>query len=182
MPPCAVQGKSRPPPLHKPLGNDGDVAQKFGCGFQVPVGSVDVDVTQVCSQGQHVLPDSLTARWRRLQGPDCKRVTKLMNPWPSTAHGLEPRRFQQGSEYSVNFPIQERLPLVRNEDTVATTSLFLTVHQVLSQSRLCGVVQRYPSVFLKLGLANQQTVGSDVGDQQMQRLRDSQPGGCQKAD
>ena len=80
-----MRGSHGRPPCTKALGDDSDVAQKFGCGFQVPVGSVDVDVTEVGSQGQHVLPDSLAASWRRLQCPDRKRVTKLMNAWPSTA-------------------------------------------------------------------------------------------------
>src|SRR5438552_6334454 len=85
MLPCAVRAKSWSPSLHKVLRDDGDVEQKLGCGLQVPVGSVDVDVAEVGSQGQHVLPDSLAASWRRLQCPDCQRVPKLMNPWPSAA-------------------------------------------------------------------------------------------------
>src|SRR5450759_1910628 len=132
MPPCAVRARSLASSLHKVLRGDGDVEQKLGRGFQVPVGSVDVDVTQVGSQGQHVLPDSLTTGWRRLQRPNCKRVAKLMNTWPSTARGLDPRRFQEGSEHAVNFPVHERLPFVSNENAVATTSRFLTVHQVVS--------------------------------------------------
>jgi len=89
-----VRGKSRPPSLQKAFGNESDLVQKFGCGFQVPVGSVDVDMTEIGGQGQHVLADSLTASGRRLQCPDRKCVTKLMNAWPSTTAGLEPRRFQ----------------------------------------------------------------------------------------
>src|SRR5260370_15639858 len=76
MLPCAVRGRSRPPSLQKAFGNDSDLAQEFGRGFQVPVGSIDVDVTEVGGQGQHVLADSLTASWRRLQCPDRKRVAK----------------------------------------------------------------------------------------------------------
>jgi dTDP-4-dehydrorhamnose reductase len=33
--------------LHKVLGDDGNVAQKLRRGFQVPVGRVDIDVTQM---------------------------------------------------------------------------------------------------------------------------------------
>ena len=111
--------------LRKVFGNDSDVAQKLRRGFQVPVGSVDIDVTQIGSQGQHVLPDSLTASWRRLQCPNCKRMTKLMNTWPSTAGGLDPCGFQQGPEHAVNFPVDERLSFVRNKDMVATAPAFL---------------------------------------------------------
>src|SRR5713226_732539 len=165
MPPCAVRGKSWPPFLHKVFGYDRDVAQEFGRGLQVPVGGVDVDVTHVSSQGQHMLPDSLTASGRRLQCPDRKRVAKVMNAWPSTAGGLEPRRFQQGPERAVNFPVHEWLPFVRNENMVATASRFLPVHQVVAQSGHSGIVKGHQSRFLKLSSADQQTVGGDIGDQ-----------------
>ena len=65
---------------------------------------------------------------------------------------------------------------------VATTPHCLAVRQVVSEPRSCGIVQRYQTGFLELGFTNQQTVGSNVGDQQMQRLRDSQTGCCQQAD
>src|ERR1700704_4447761 len=102
MLPCGVREKSWSPFSRKVLGDDGDIAQKFGRGFQVPVSSVDVDVTQVGSQGQHVLPDSLTASRRRFQRPNRECVAKLMNTWPSTARGLDPRGFQQSPEHAVN--------------------------------------------------------------------------------
>src|SRR5215469_14013745 len=89
--PCGVRAKSWPSSLHKVLGDKGDVTQKFRRGFQVPVGSVDVDVTQVGGQGYHVLPDSLTASRRGLQCPNGERVAKLMNTWPSTAERLDSR-------------------------------------------------------------------------------------------
>ena len=92
-------------------------------------------------------------------------LAELVNTWPSTAGGLDPRGFQQGPEHVVNFPVDERLSIVRNKDVVAATSHFLTVRQVASESRSCGIVQRYQTGFLELGLANQQTVGSNVGDQ-----------------
>jgi len=111
--------------------------------------------------------------------PGLGMLTKLMNTWPSTAGGLDPRGFQQAPEYAVNFPVHEWLPVIRNEDVSASASRFLTVRQVASEPRHCGVVQRHQSGFLELGFANQQTVWSDVGDQQMQRLRDSQAGCCQ---
>src|SRR5512138_1377385 len=164
MLPCAVRARSLAPSLRKVLRGDGNVEQKLGCGFQVPVGSVDVDVAEVGSQGQHVLPDSLAASWRRLQGPDCQRVTKLMNPWPSAAGGLDPSRFQQGPEHAVNLPVHERLPCTRNEDVIATASRFLTVRQVASQPGYGGGVQRHQSSLLKLRFADQQPVGGDVGD------------------
>ena len=88
------------------------LAQKLRRGFQVPVGRVDIDVTQVGSQGQHVLSDSLPASWRRLQCANCKGMTKLMNTRPSTAGGLDPCGFQQSPEHAVNFPVDERLPVV----------------------------------------------------------------------
>ena len=103
------------------------VAEKFGCGFGVPVGGVDVDVTHISSQGQHMLPDSLTARWRRLQCPDRKRVAKVMNTWPPTASVLESRRFQQRPENTMNFPVDKRLPFFRNDDMVSTTSFSVPV-------------------------------------------------------
>src|SRR5215469_14997991 len=87
--PCAVREKSWLTSLRKGLSDHRDVTQKFRRGFQVPVGRVDVDVTQVGSQGHHVLPDSLPARRRRLQCPNRERMTKLMNTWPSTAGGLD---------------------------------------------------------------------------------------------
>ena len=82
-------------------------------------------------------------------------MAKLMNTGPSTALGLDPRRFQQGPEYLVKFPVHERRPFVRNKDMVATASRFLTVHQVASQPRYDGFVQRHQSGFLKLGSANE---------------------------
>src|SRR6516164_7817127 len=88
MPPCAVPAKSWPPSLYEALGDDSDLAQKIGRGFQVPVGAVDVDMTQVGCQSQHVLPDALTARWRGFQGPDRKGMAQLINAWPSTARGF----------------------------------------------------------------------------------------------
>ena len=109
---CAVREESWLSSLHKVLGDDGNVAQKLRRGFQVPVGRVDIDVTQIGSQGQHVLSDSLPASWRRLQCPNCKGMTKLMNTRPSTAGGLDPCGFQQSPEHAVNFPVDERLPVV----------------------------------------------------------------------
>jgi hypothetical protein len=78
----------------------------------------------------------------------------------------------------VNLPVHERLSIVRNKDMVATASRFLTAHQVVSQTRYGGFVQRRQSGFLKFGSADQQAIGDDVGDQQMQRLRNPQPGRC----
>ena len=48
------------------------------------------------------------------------------------------------------------------------------VRQVTSQPRYGGLVQRHQSGFLKLGFADQQTVGRDIGDQQSKRFRDPQ--------
>src|ERR1700680_1410006 len=103
-------------------------------------------------------------------------MAKVMNAWPSAAGGRYPRRFQQGSEHPVDFPVHQRLSFVRNEDMVATASRFLAVHQVVTEALYCGVVQRHQSGFLKLGSADEQTVGRDVGNQQMQGLRDPQTG------
>lgn len=91
MLPCAVLEESRPSSLRKVFGDNGDVAQEFRRTLQIPIGSVDVDVTQVGSQGQHVLPDSLTTSRRRLQCSNCERVAKLVNARPSTTAGLDPR-------------------------------------------------------------------------------------------
>ncbi len=78
-------------------------------------------------------------------------MTKLMNPWPSAAGGLDPSRFQQGPEHAVNFPVHERLPFIRNEDVVAIALRLLPVDQIVSQSGYGGGVQRHQSSFLKLG-------------------------------
>jgi hypothetical protein len=51
---------------------------------------------------------------------------------------------------------------------VAIASRFLTVLQVVTEARHGGVVQRHQSGFLKLGSADEQTVGCDVAHQQMQ--------------
>jgi hypothetical protein len=90
-----------------------------------------------------------------------------MNPWPSTTCGLDPGRFQQGPEHAVNFPVHQRLPFIRNKDVLATALRFLTVQQVVGQSRYGSVVQRHQSGFLKLGSADEQPVRGDVGNQQM---------------
>src|SRR5947209_20112491 len=102
MPPCAVRGKSFSSSLREVFGNGGNVAQKLRRGFQVPVGGIDVDVPHVRSQSKHVLPDALTAGWRCLQCPDRKRVTEVMNTWPSTAKMVSARliseEFETGCE------------------------------------------------------------------------------------
>ena len=56
----------------------GNIPQQFGCGFQIPVRGVDVDVTHVSRQGQQVMADLLAALRTCLQCPDRERVTKLM--------------------------------------------------------------------------------------------------------
>jgi hypothetical protein len=94
-------------------------------------------------------------------------MAKLMNTWPSTAGGLDPRGLQQCPEHAVNFPVHERLPIVGNEDMVTTPPHLLTVHQVASQPLYGSIVQWHQSGFLELGFANQQTIGSDVGDPKM---------------
>jgi hypothetical protein len=50
--------------------------------------------------------------------PGLQMYGEALNAWPSAARGLEPRRFQRGPEHTVNFPVHERLPIVRNEETV----------------------------------------------------------------
>ena len=67
----------------------------------------------------------------------------------------------------MNFPVDERLPVVGNKNMGATTPHVLAVRQVVSERCHYGVVQRHQTGFLELGFANQQTVGGDVGDQQM---------------
>ena len=68
-------------------------------------------------------------------------MPEVMNTWPSTARWLQSRRFQQSSEQAVNFPVDERLPFLRNEDVVATPAYFLTTGQVVAEARHCGLVQ-----------------------------------------
>src|SRR5215471_9787702 len=80
---------------------------------------------------------------------------KLMNARTSAAGEVHARRFQQGPEDAVNFPVDERAPLVRNEDMISTAVPSLAVHQVLTYPRHCGVVQGHQSGFLKLGFPDQ---------------------------
>src|ERR1022692_2255959 len=109
---CGVREESWLSSLHEVLGDDSNAAQKLRCGFQVPVGRVDIDMSQVGSQGQHVPSDSLPISWRRLQCANCKGMTKLMNTRPSTAGGLDSCGFQQSPEHAVNFPVDEGLSFV----------------------------------------------------------------------
>src|SRR5215469_18567252 len=97
-------------------------------------------------------------------------MTKLMDPRPSIARGLESGRFQQGPEHTVNFAVHQRLPVVRSENMITTATHLLTMLQVVAQPSQRAVVQWHQSGFLKFGSADQQTVGSDVGDQQLQCL------------
>jgi hypothetical protein len=60
-------------------------------------------------------------------------MPEVMNAWPSTARGLQPGRFQKGSEQAVNFPVDKRLPFLRNEDVVATPTDLLTTGQVVAE-------------------------------------------------
>ena len=54
----------------------------------------------------------------------------------------------------MNLPVHERLPVIRNEDVIATASRFLTMRQVASQSGYGGCVQGHQSSLLKLGSAD----------------------------
>ena len=77
-----------------------------------------------------MLPDALAARGGGLQGPDGKAMSKLMKAGPSTALRLEPRRFQQGAEHVVNFPVHQRLAVIRNEEVVTPKAPCLALLQV----------------------------------------------------
>ena len=57
--------------------------------------------------------------------------------------GFQSGRFQEGSEQAVNFPVDKRLPFLRNEDVVATPADLLTTGQVVAEARHCSLVQRH---------------------------------------
>ena len=50
------------------------------------------------------------------------------------------------------------------------------MRQIAIQARYCCVVQRHQAGFPELGLADQQAIARHVGDRQLQRFGDPQPG------
>ena len=52
--------------------------------------------------------------------------------------------------------------------------------QITVQPHCCGVVQRHEAGFSELRLADQQPVGRDIGEPEIQRLGDAQSGCDQK--
>jgi len=43
----------------------------------------------------------------------------------------------------MNFPVDKRLPFLRNEDVVATPTHLLTMSQVVAEAHYCSFVQRH---------------------------------------
>ena len=63
----------------------GDVAQQVGRSLEIPVGCVDVDVTQVGRQGDHVLADASPARRAGLKRPHRECMPEIVQTRMATA-------------------------------------------------------------------------------------------------
>jgi hypothetical protein len=71
------------PPAHKGLADTGDVPQQMWRAFQIPVGSIDVDMTEIRGQSQHMLANALTVARARLKGSYGKGVPQPVKSWPA---------------------------------------------------------------------------------------------------
>jgi hypothetical protein len=100
-------GSSLRSPGHEDLSGAGDVAQKVGRSLQIPVRRVDVDVTRIGRQCDHVLSRPRTAWWAVLQRPHGKSMPHVVQARTMAAWGRpEARRLQQCFEGAVDCRIR----------------------------------------------------------------------------
>jgi hypothetical protein len=69
---------------HEGFTDIGNVLQQIRCSLEIPVGRVDVDMTQVGCQGGHVLTDAPAIRRAGAQRPHRECMTKIVQARTAT--------------------------------------------------------------------------------------------------